>query len=600
MNASPVPFALGIVAIGAVALALRLVRLEQRPMHADEANQAVRAALLRETGEYRYDPADHHGPGLYYLTQPSLWLAGATDCAHSCERDYRAVTVVFGAGLILLLLLVGDGLGRYEALTAGLLTAISPAMFFYSRCYIQETLLVFFTFMAVGCGWRWLHRQSWGWAIACGVALGMMHATKETWILAGAAMIGAVGVAAARPWYSPGASPSAHRRVRVCHCLQRLRERFQAKRGTACRKPSTVRQPASSAARHPTQPVPAASSGTPRFSSPTHATLLWARRRVRPGPIAAALAAAILTVVVFYSSFGGNGRGPLDSLLAYASYVERGSQGGAHAHPWYYYLHLLLAYRPARGFFWSEALILVLAMPAVAAAWLGRGLTQTSTAFCRFLAVYAVLLTAIYCLIPYKTPWCLLSFWHAMILLAGVGTCAVFRWLPGTVSRAVAGGVLALGLAHLGWQCHALNFRLYADQRNPYVYAHTSTDVLNLSRQMERLAAASPDGHRMTIHVVVSENYWSLPWYLRKFSRQHVGYWEGADAWVRDAARHPVPSVLIFGADLQSTVDASLRGSYNRQMIFGLRPGVLLHVYVREGLWHAFLSQQDWLRDEPR
>ena len=43
-------------------LALRLARLDVRPMHHDEANQAVKFGALLERGEYAYDARDHHGP----------------------------------------------------------------------------------------------------------------------------------------------------------------------------------------------------------------------------------------------------------------------------------------------------------------------------------------------------------------------------------------------------------------------------------------------------------------------------------------------------------------------------------------------------------
>ena len=50
-------------------LAVRLPH-SPRPMHGDEANQAVRTGMLLETGRYDYDPQDHHGPSLYWLTLP--------------------------------------------------------------------------------------------------------------------------------------------------------------------------------------------------------------------------------------------------------------------------------------------------------------------------------------------------------------------------------------------------------------------------------------------------------------------------------------------------------------------------------------------------
>ena len=52
-------------------LLLRSVALGLRPMHHDEANQAVKFGTLLEKGEYRYDKNDHHGPSLYYLTLPA-------------------------------------------------------------------------------------------------------------------------------------------------------------------------------------------------------------------------------------------------------------------------------------------------------------------------------------------------------------------------------------------------------------------------------------------------------------------------------------------------------------------------------------------------
>jgi predicted membrane-bound mannosyltransferase len=54
---------------------LRLHDLGSRPMHADEANQAVKLGALLERGEYRFDPYDHHGPTLYYFAGGSRCCA---------------------------------------------------------------------------------------------------------------------------------------------------------------------------------------------------------------------------------------------------------------------------------------------------------------------------------------------------------------------------------------------------------------------------------------------------------------------------------------------------------------------------------------------
>jgi uncharacterized protein (TIGR03663 family) len=173
-----------IVAATVVALALRLPRLRQRPMHGDEAVHADKFRLLLEEGLYTYDPNEYHGPTLNYLTLLPARLTGATNLTQVSEFTLRIVPVICGVCLILMLLLVARGLGTGAATYAAVLTAISPAMVFYSRYYIQEMLLVCFTFGAIASGYRYTQSKNLGWALSAGVFLGLMHATKETCIIA--------------------------------------------------------------------------------------------------------------------------------------------------------------------------------------------------------------------------------------------------------------------------------------------------------------------------------------------------------------------------------------------------------------------------------
>ena len=95
-------------AVGAVvaialtaALAIRLARLDARPMHHDEANQAVKFATLLERGEYRYDAHDHHGPTLYYLSLPAAWLRGQFTLASLDERTVRLNSMLGEADVVI-------------------------------------------------------------------------------------------------------------------------------------------------------------------------------------------------------------------------------------------------------------------------------------------------------------------------------------------------------------------------------------------------------------------------------------------------------------------------------------------------------------------
>jgi len=93
------------------------------------------------------------------------------------------------AALILLYPLLSSAVGRKAAIWAGLFTAVSPAMVYYSRYYIHEMLLIFFTASALVSGWRYWQSRRVGWVAVCGVSLGLMHATKETFILTLAAAL---------------------------------------------------------------------------------------------------------------------------------------------------------------------------------------------------------------------------------------------------------------------------------------------------------------------------------------------------------------------------------------------------------------------------
>jgi len=182
----------------AVAAMLRLPRLSQRPMHTDEAVHAAKMGEgLLETGRYVYDPNEYHGPALNAFTLPIAWLRGQTTYRSLDEVTLRLVPALFGIGLVLLPLLFWDALGRRATVLAMAFTALSPALVYYSRYYIMEMQLVFFTALWLGCLWRYLKHPHWGWAVGVGVSMALMEATKETCIIAW----GCLGLSAAIVWW---------------------------------------------------------------------------------------------------------------------------------------------------------------------------------------------------------------------------------------------------------------------------------------------------------------------------------------------------------------------------------------------------------------
>ncbi|MCP4640678.1 MAG: TIGR03663 family protein, partial [bacterium] len=523
-------FVCAILLVGAGALALRLPKLEERPFHGDEANQAYKAGILLETGEYRYDPAEHHGPTLYYATLPVAWLSSVRTFAESTESMYRIVPIAFSILTILLLLLLGDGLGRWGAVCAAILMAISPALVFYSRYYIQETLLVCFTFGAIVSGWRFMWRPSIGWAAATGVCLGLMYATKETCILSYAALGGAA--AFVMVW-------------------ARLRDGHRV-------TPGSVRS--------------------------------VLRRRY----VAALVIAAGIVSVTLFSSFFTHATGPLDSVRAFTTYAGRASEEhsvGIHDKSWYYYLQVLTYIRMSSSTWWTEGLIVGLALAGAVAA-LARKTPRDDPQIhlVRFIAVYTTLLAAVYCMIPYKTPWCLINFLHPMTLLAGYGVVELMRLARRLPVRIALVLVLLASACHLFGLSVKANYKLHSDPRNPYVYAHPVWGVRRLRDRAEDLAKVHPDGHAMIIKVVVpAADYWPLPWYLRKFTR--VGYWHLPPEDL-DAAMIVTAPIRTPDGNLVSGLDSRMKNDYMVEC-HGLRPDVLLMAYIDQNLWDAFMATRD-------
>ncbi|MFO1448933.1 MAG: TIGR03663 family protein [Opitutaceae bacterium] len=159
---------------------LRLDDLGSRPMHADEANQAVKLGELLERGQYRFDPYDHHGPTLYYLALVPAWLRGEHTLAELTETTVRLTPALVGTASVLLLALLLIPLGWTPAWVAALLFAVAPAAVYYSRYFVQETLLLGFTLLTLLAGVRWRATRADRWIGVAGVGLGLMQATKAS------------------------------------------------------------------------------------------------------------------------------------------------------------------------------------------------------------------------------------------------------------------------------------------------------------------------------------------------------------------------------------------------------------------------------------
>jgi uncharacterized protein (TIGR03663 family) len=521
----------------AAAALFRFPLLAMRPMHCDEAVNADKFGILLEQGRYEYSDQDFHGPTLYYLSLIPAKIQGIRTYTDLSEVTVRAVPAFLGVLLVGAHMFLIPYFGLRAAAAAGLLTAVSPAMVYYSRYYIHEIPLVLLSFCALLCLFGYCRRRRAVWAAGTGAFAGLMYATKETAILPVASMLLA-GFATLLTG-------------KLKHAPQR-----QPRSGGAC------------------------------FSLP-----LPPLRH-----LALAAAAALVVSGLLMSSFLSHPRGILDSLLAYRTYFARGSGLHTfHVHPWNYYLSLLLYFHLPGKPVWSEALVAALALPGLWAAFSRRGVAGISPMALRFVGFYTVFLAAVYSLIPYKVPWNVLGFLHGEVLLAGAGVV----WLAGRcrtrAARIILAGVIGAGVAHLGWLAWEGSTRYGADPCNPWVYAHTGTDIFRIAARMEELVAVYPGGFRLPVEIVSRENLWPLPWYLRRFTG--VSWWNGV------SAAAPNAPVILATPDMEPALESKLYEQPppgRREMYMNLfdqyvelRPRVEIRGYVAKPLWDDWRQRGD-------
>jgi uncharacterized protein (TIGR03663 family) len=270
-----------ILYIAAAALFFRFYELPLKPLHHDEGvNTHFLIQLVRPPHSYRYDPANYHGPTLYYFAWASVALAGLSTVA------IRLVTAFAGLATVFLLLSFRRQIGSAGALGAAALLAVSPGAVYFSRYFIHEALLVCFTVATVAAAAGWLHGRRSVMLLLAALSAGLMFATKET------AVITAVGLAAA-----------VVGGVALCDFADRRRERSILDYARSLRA--------------------------------------WLRVRGHLPLIGLAVLLFLGVLVLLYTSLFTNWRGAADALKAFAIWTKTGTT--AHTRSWTTYFGWLSA-----------------------------------------------------------------------------------------------------------------------------------------------------------------------------------------------------------------------------------------------------------------
>jgi len=183
------------IAIFLVAAILRIYNLNLVPLHHDEGVNGNFLVTLVRDGRYHYDPANYHGPTLYYLTAIIPWTIRLL-FGQSARETYglntvviRLVPALFSLGTIVLIFLLRRKLGTVATLSAALFFAISPGSVYLARYYIHETLFVFFTLGIVVAAIRFYDDRNPVYLLLASASAAMLFATKETAMISAGVLI---------------------------------------------------------------------------------------------------------------------------------------------------------------------------------------------------------------------------------------------------------------------------------------------------------------------------------------------------------------------------------------------------------------------------
>ena len=510
-----VPIAIGILLIAA---ALRLPELALNPFHHDEGVNGFFTMNLVRDGVYQYDPANYHGPTLYYFALISEILFGLT------TEAMRLVPVLFGLLLVGLVFPLRRYLGSLGALVGGGLLALSPGAVYVSRYFIHETLLVAFSLALVGAVTIYLDRREGKYLLGAAVAAALLFATKETGVITVGVLLIAVVIG---HFYVAWRNPSALPRLAPARNIARpARPQSVWIKGVEYRPARS-----DTALPGPTAPFSLGSI---------------------PGEHIAGAAVVFLVVyVLLYSSFFTNfPRGLVDSLATFTIWTQTGE--ATQVQPPYKYLQWML---PVELPILALGVVggLIAAIRAPSRLWVIIGL-------------WAAGITAVYSIIQYKTPWIALNMLLPLALLAGLAVTELWR------SRLRLGVPIALGAAVVvgGFQAIDLNYNHYDDETYPYVFVHTTRDMFNLVNEIEATAARAGTGEETGV-VIMSPDYWPLPWYLRDYP--NAGFF-GSIVETQEA-------MIIANVNQEAELVPQIEAAYDRLGVFNLRPGVDLVLYIR-------------------
>jgi uncharacterized protein (TIGR03663 family) len=198
----------------------------------------------------------------------------------------------------------------------------------------------------------------------------------------------------------------------------------------------------------------------------------------------------LIFFVALYTGFGANMKGLADFFIALMPWLKTGVAGNGHEKEFFHWTKFMGQYE-----FLTVAGFTIALIFARKNRWVW------------FYGTFAFFNWLIYSLIPYKTPWCLISIFWPFAILAGFGLAAAKELK--TVRAIVFPVLFILALAQ-SKVFYEIQFKAPIDMEHPYVYVNSTYQMKDFITGVQQILDAEPLLRERPIQIATEES-WPLP-----------------------------------------------------------------------------------------
>jgi len=251
---------------------------------------------------------------------------------------------------------------------------------------------------------------------------------------------------------------------------------------------------------------------------------------------------AFLFAAVLFTGGFQDSSGIRNFFEAFTFWKNTGDTGNGHAKPAYYWIQIMAQYE------WPMVLGLI-ASPFV--------LFLKKAPEVRLLVVMTFGHFLAYTIIPYKTPWCMISFyWGFAIYLGYLIAGSHWKWTKHWVLKMA----IVFGVLFSINESYRVAYRDVDSNDHPYIYGQTFRSFMGPLNKIVAKGKTNPDWRKVTRIQVVSEFTWPLPWVLGEFGS--VGYYSISNAPARLDGDY-----LLIDSRLLPRLNDRIAEGYSREQV---------------------------------